>query len=219
MSTTDVDVPVPGRRRGHRRGAAPPRTSSPIDYKSLSGMMGADRGTRGGRCDPGFEVSGVVTAVGVDASGPAGVYRGRRRGDRLPGLRVRRLEVRQVSVVVLQVTEREHEPRPELPTSPAVSSWRQVVVETSSPGAHAMSPAATTPDPAQRIEAGGRRAGPGRRRRRRGRRGRSVAAAAPSLPPPPSLGLHATTSDNVATDTSAPILLRLPTPVNVITPP
>jgi hypothetical protein len=37
-----------------------------------------------------------------------------------------------------------------------------------------------------------------------------------SLPPLP--GLHATTSDNAAADTSAPILLRLLTPVNLITP-
>jgi len=33
-----------------------------------------------------------------------------------------------------------------------------------------------------------------------------------------SLGLHATTSDNAAPATSAPILLRLLTPANLITP-
>ena len=88
-----------------------------------------------------------------------------------------------------------------------------MVVVTSSPGAHAMSPAATTRTPlsASKPAADDRAPDDGD--------ADEDPEGGVSLPPPPSPGLHATTSDNAATDTSTPILLRLLTSINLITPP
>ncbi len=68
LSTTDVDVaaPGPGEVTVEVRAAG----INPIDYKIVGGMMGADEAALPLRV--GLEVSGVVTAVGDDASGPAG---------------------------------------------------------------------------------------------------------------------------------------------------
>jgi hypothetical protein len=85
-----------------------------------------------------------------------------------------------------------------------VSACRHVVLVTSSSGAQAMSPAATTRTPLSAPKSA---------------TDDGAVEGGASLPPP-SPGLHATTSDKVAAaDTSAPILLRLPTPMNLITPP
>ena len=92
-----------------------------------------------------------------------------------------------------------------------------MVVVTSSPGAHAMSPAATTRTPlsASKPAADDRAPDDGDA----DEDADEDAEGGVSPPPPPSPGLHATTSDNAATDTSTPILLRLLTSMNLITPP
>jgi NADPH:quinone reductase-like Zn-dependent oxidoreductase len=68
LSATEIDVPDPG--RGEVTVEVRAAGINPIDYKSFSGMMGADESALPMRV--GIEVSGVVTAVGDDASGPAG---------------------------------------------------------------------------------------------------------------------------------------------------
>ena len=68
LSVTDVEVPDPetGEVTIEVRAAG----INPIDYKLFSGMMGSDEDAL--PMPLGLEVSGVVTAVGPDASGPAG---------------------------------------------------------------------------------------------------------------------------------------------------
>lgn len=68
LSVTDQDVPEPG--PGEVRIAVRAAGTNPIDYKVFSGAMGADPGSLPMRL--GYEVAGVVTAVGTDATGPAG---------------------------------------------------------------------------------------------------------------------------------------------------
>lgn len=68
LSTTDVDVssPGPGEVTLDVRAAG----INPIDYKLYSGMMGADQSQLPMRL--GMEVSGLVSAAGDQAHGPAG---------------------------------------------------------------------------------------------------------------------------------------------------
>lgn len=68
LSTTDVDVPAPGPGEVTIRVRA--ASVNPIDYKRYSGAMSADPAALPMRL--GSEAAGVVTAVGPDATGPAG---------------------------------------------------------------------------------------------------------------------------------------------------
>src|SRR3954447_10239404 len=71
VAVTEVEVPSPG--DGQVTIDVRAAAINPIDYKRYSGLMGADESQLPMRL--GFEVSGVVSAVGSDAVGPAGQIR------------------------------------------------------------------------------------------------------------------------------------------------
>jgi NADPH:quinone reductase len=71
VAVTEVEVPSP--RDGEVTIDVRAAAINPIDYKRFSGLMGADESQLPMRL--GYEVSGVVSAVGGDAVGPAGQIR------------------------------------------------------------------------------------------------------------------------------------------------
>lgn len=71
LSVIDVDVPEPG--PGQVRIAVRAAGVNPFDHKMYSGAFGADPAKLPMRL--GAEAAGVVTAVGADATGPAGPVR------------------------------------------------------------------------------------------------------------------------------------------------
>ena len=68
LEVVDVEVPAPG--PGQVTIEVRAAGTNPVDVKILSGAMGRDESALPRRL--GLEVAGVVTAVGEDASGPAG---------------------------------------------------------------------------------------------------------------------------------------------------